>query len=155
MLNWIVRNRTDYLYEMDLALNKLQSFHKNAIKIQTTNRPTISFRIWYWRFHATNQEHDKDVVRSFFCMSPSWSKFFFMTMFGHMFPGWHCRRDMRHFHIHLIFMISHSPITIIFQAYEHFFTSKNFCFKEEVESAFKGFLVSKHLILLDRHDYPC
>ena len=38
MLNWIVWNRTDYLYKMDLALNNLQRLMCH--KTQTTNQPT-------------------------------------------------------------------------------------------------------------------
>ena len=36
MLNWIVWNRTDYLYKMDLALKKLQGWY--AIK---PKQPTV------------------------------------------------------------------------------------------------------------------
>ena len=43
MLNWIVWNRTDYLYKMDLALKNLQRLtcHKNPTN-QPTNQPTSS-----------------------------------------------------------------------------------------------------------------
>ena len=38
MLNWIVWNRTDYQYKMDLAFNNLQKLICD--KTQTTNQPT-------------------------------------------------------------------------------------------------------------------
>ena len=38
MLNWIVWNRTEYLYKMDLALNNLQRLIHH--KIQSTNQAT-------------------------------------------------------------------------------------------------------------------
>ena len=41
MLNWIVWNRTDYLYKMDLALNNLQRLICH--KIQTTNQTNIKY----------------------------------------------------------------------------------------------------------------
>ena len=37
MLNWIVRNRTDYLYKNDLVLNNLQRLICH--KTQPTNQP--------------------------------------------------------------------------------------------------------------------
>ena len=36
MLNWIIWNRTDYVYKMDLALNNLQSLI--CYKTQPTNQ---------------------------------------------------------------------------------------------------------------------
>ena len=39
MLNWTVRNKIDYLYKMDLALNNLQNLICH--KTQPTNKPTL------------------------------------------------------------------------------------------------------------------
>ena len=53
MLNWIVWNRTDYLYKIDLTLNNLQGliYHK----IQTTNQAT------YWLCSISDVSY-KDVI---------------------------------------------------------------------------------------------
>ena len=70
-----------------------------------------SFRSWLWRFCASNHEHVKRrgefTFNAFFC---------FMTMLGHMLPGWRCRSslswDMTLCHIHHILLIFYPPIII-------------------------------------------
>ena len=66
---------------------------------------------------------------------------------GHTLLGRHCRRsrisDMWLCHIHHILLISQSLTTFFFQVSGHSFTSKTFCSKIEVETAFQDFLVSK------------
>ena len=69
-----------------------------------------------------------------------------MTMLGHILPGWHSRSsltwDIRLFHIHHIFLISHPAKTILSSIWTLFLRQKIFHYKGEVKIAIKNFLPS-------------
>ena len=92
-----------------------------------------------WRFYMK-----KEVTHLLFCMCSSLVIFCFMTMLGHMLPGWHCRSsitlDIRFCHIHHILLISHQSTTIYTPPQK-----KAFGFKGEVKITFKDFLSSTPL----------
>ena len=56
MLNWIVWNRTDYLYKMDLALNNLQMLICHKTQTTQTNLVTTVLAVSGW--YALSSELD-------------------------------------------------------------------------------------------------
>ena len=82
MLDWIVWNRSIYMYKIDLALNNLQWLICHKTKSNQTNQVTSAYIIWFLIFLSnTNKFHN------FY----SWMKYYhyyFPTMTLNNTRGW-------------------------------------------------------------------
>ena len=56
MLNWIIWNRTDYLYKRDLALNNLQKTNK---QINKSFKSKITYKLFTYKSYLVKKKKKK------------------------------------------------------------------------------------------------